>query len=143
MKIIYYCSTGRHTSVFMAHIHLGNISFKKQYKTQEIHKLRYFNKMSIDDDPLLIGVDKEGNEVYTMSIPKEKEIMKKIIEGFLELRGKELTDLKMIDADTCSNPWIKLGIFLSMNTRFKGLANQLVLKGLENYSLCFLTSAHS
>jgi len=86
MKIIYYCSTGRHTSIFMAHLHLGNISLKKHYQAEEINKLQYFDKISTNEEPLLIGIDKDANEVYTIGIPKEKEIMEKIILNFLEFR---------------------------------------------------------
>lgn len=143
MKIIYYCSTGRHTSIFMANLHLSNISLKKRYKSQDLTRLKYFGGASIQEEPLFIGIDKDNNEIYTIGIPKEKEIMRKLIESFLKLKGKHPKDIQMIDADACSNPWIKLGIFLSLHTRFKGLARQLVIKGFENYSSCFLTTAHS
>lgn len=143
MKIIYYCSTGRHTSIFMANLHLGNISLKKQYTNEDLSLLKYFGGKSIQEEPLFIGIDKNNNEIYTIGIPKEKEIMTKLIVSFLNLNGKDCNDIQLIDADAYSNPWIKLGIFLSLHTGFKGLAIQLVTKGFEIYSSCFLTTAHS
>ena len=143
MKIIYYCSTGRHTSIFMANLHLGNIVLKKHYKSEELTSLKYFGGTAVQEEPLFVGVDNDNNEIYTIGIPKEKAIMRKLIENFLELKDRNLQDIQIIDADKFSNPWIKLGIFLSLHTRFKGLAKQLVTKGFENYSSYFLTTAHS
>ena len=143
MKIIYYCSTGRHTSIFMANLHLGNISLKRHYKSEELASLKYFGGSSVQEEPLFIGIDNDDNEIYTLGIPKEKEIMRKLIGNFLEIKGKNSQDVQTIDADKFSNPWIRLGIFLSLHTRFKGLARQFVVKGFEKYSSYFLTTAHS
>lgn len=115
MKIIYYCSTGRHTSIFMANLHLGNISLKKRYKGEDITSLKYFGGASIQEEPLFIGTDKDNNEIYTIGIPREKEIMIKLIESFLELKGKNPKDIQMIDADAwhynaytnCVVSWLK------------------------------------
>jgi len=143
MKIIYYCSTGRHTSVFMANLHLGNIFLKKHYNTEELSGLKYFGGSAVQEEPLFIGIDNDGNEIYTLGIPKEKEVMRKLIENFLEMKDRNPQDIQTIDADKFSNPWIKLGIFLSLHTSFKGLAKQFVTKGFEKYSSYFLTTAHS
>jgi len=127
----------------MANLHLGNISLKKHYKSEELNSLKYFGGSSIEDEPLFIGIDNDNNEIYTLGIPKEKEIMRKLIENFLEIKSNNPQNIQTIDADKFSNPWIKLGIFLSLHTRFKGFARQLVVKGFEKYSSCFLTMAHS
>ena len=144
MKIIYICVTGKLNSVIAANIHLGIIRRNNLLSIDEITSLKYFCLANNKTSGLLyIGKDMDGNEIYTLGLPKEKEIMMKLIKSYIEIIGGNPNEIRFIDADKCSSPLIKLGIFLSMKIGLKSIGRQLVAKGLENYCSCSLTTAQT
>lgn len=143
MKIIYTCSTGNN-SIIAALLHLGLISSRRHLSQDDLDRYKkYFSLNKVFYKVTFIDKDKDGNEIFILGIPKEKKIIKRLIKSYVKLVGCNPHNIQIIDADKCSNPWITIGIFLSMKLRLNDIGIRFIMKGLQNYSACFLTTAES
>ncbi len=97
MKIIFLGHTSVHAALIAANIYLGKISDGKLWM------IKGFADMSQDVfQPLYIGMDAEGTEVYTLGGGKDLWMVKKSIEDLRDILGFKPDDLII---ETISSRW--------------------------------------
>ncbi len=110
MEIFYCCKTGVHASILAASLHLGLLAGDRCPEYSEIGRLSFFDprKRPLPGNPLCLGKDEVGNQVYIMGLSRENQLIKNAINGLMEVFAKQDAYL-LIDASAISNAITRLG----------------------------------
>jgi len=96
MSIVFLCPTGTYASLVAANLHLGKL--KPNSSAQEILNLPHFGLFPGKPGTFLfIGIDLEGNMVYTLGSSNEAQLIKKSAYDLLKIWGADLDRLKLYD----------------------------------------------
>ncbi|MHB8170553.1 MAG: DUF3189 family protein [Thermincolia bacterium] len=87
MNIFYYCLTGVHTSMVTAAIHLEMLPEDRVPNVNDIIKLPNYDGLAYKEigQPCWMGTDNQGNDIYSVGVLSEKELVPKAIESLLDL----------------------------------------------------------
>ncbi|MEW6621595.1 MAG: DUF3189 family protein [Bacillota bacterium] len=141
MKIVYY-STEKRISKIMAFIHLGKLRLNNVNNLERI--IDGFKKSKYDKilyEPLYVGTDCRNDQVYIMVVDKQKDIMFKFISDFLKMNSKNPQEFIFINADKSVGLLVRIGIFFAIDLGLKSWGYHFIRKGIDNFSMCSLTSS--
>jgi hypothetical protein len=89
MKLFYYCYGGAHSSVTAANIHLGNLPRDRRPSIREILHQPLFDRAKEHQigEPILMGPDDEGNEIYAIGLAGGYAVVAPALKEFLQILG--------------------------------------------------------
>lgn len=135
MKIFYYCSTGTYTSLVAANYHLGVIS-GPELNYRKLFNLPNFNCLTRDEigQPISVGIDANGNEIFTFGVKEENILLTKAMIDWLEVFNISKKEYKLVDLTGIKGNYMhRTGIYLSINMgirNFGGLIGAYGLSGM-------------
>ncbi len=136
MKVIYYCYGSAHSSVVAAAIHLGHLPTEYIPDYKDIVALPDFDVAR--DDSLghifFKGKDERGNEIYTLGMGGEPDIVKRTLWGWIKESGADHRSFYFAAALPYLNRKGRLGGALSRRYGLVGIGRYLAAKGIcESY----------
>lgn len=122
-KIIFYCYDGGIPSALVAEVYINKTSLK------DLELKKYVKKTP---DLFYIGIDNEGNKVFSMGMKKSADIIERAARGILEIFKKEENcDLKFVNTLGIMNWEITIGkLLITMGLNSLGL--NLIKSGVIN-----------
>lgn len=131
MKIIYHCYGSAHSSIVAAAIHLNKLPSERNPTYQEIMKVDDFDRARDDSIGHLYyrGSDRQGNEIYTMGMGRETNLVKNSILSLVDLYGYS-EDVFFAFALPNINSVAKIGGALSRRFGFVKLGRYLAAIGI-------------
>ncbi|WP_353894382.1 DUF3189 family protein [Proteinivorax hydrogeniformans] len=130
MKIFYYCYGGAHSSVVAAAIHLEKVFPPLTY--EKVKQLPYFDLTSPKNRgvPIKLGEDCDKNEIYFVGFGKDKQLIVKFVESFLNAHGVEDDRYIMVDCLASISFYVKIGGFISKVLNLRKLGQMITAKGI-------------
>ena len=132
-KIFYYCQTGIHASVVSAAIHLGLLNKRDKISSSELLNLPHFDnypKNLEKGNPIYLGRDKSGSDIYTFPVGNENILSAKAIRSLMRLFNISKESVYLVDASKCSPSDLKIGLFLLETLKLKGLGRSLIIRSI-------------
>jgi len=139
MKVFYHCYGSSHTSVVAASLHVGLLPRHRCPTYKEIVQLPHFDKVTKDQvgRPFLIGEDRWGNQVYTIGLENNKQVMLRAAASLMKAFDIPAKEAYWVDALRTINLPTRLGGFLSrrLGLVFAGrpLAVAGIIKAYKNF----------
>ncbi len=133
MKIIYHCYGGSHSSILAAAIHVKILPDYRPPEKKEILACPLFDQGSPENHGIihLIGVDEQGNQVYSMGCRNAFTIINNSLLGIMEIFKLNPQELYFVDTLSCVNNEMRVGGFLSRQLGITGIGRPLVIKGSQ------------
>lgn len=132
MNIVYHCYGSAHSSVVAAAIHLGRLPTHRIPTPEEIIALADFDVARNDSLGHLFykGKDEDGNNVFTIGMGKETELVKRSIQSLIRLSKKDERTFMFAEALPNINRVAKIGGALSRRYGIVGIGRRLAAKGI-------------
>lgn len=123
MKVLLIGNTGVHHVFFVAHMFLGTID------KEDIFNLSSFGDLSIDKTgyPIYIGVDDNGNEIYTLGVGNDKDLVKKSLDDLLEIFSLDKRELLVLPIPIKGEWFLKIA-YIIPSSRSLNLISNLIAK---------------
>ncbi len=133
MIIIYHCYGGSHSSILAAAIHVKILPQDRQPEIKEMFACPLLEQGSPEShgNIHLIGIDEQGNRVYSMGCKNAFHIINKSLKGIMEIFNLNPQELYFVDTLPCDNNEMRVGSFLSWQLGLTGLGRPLVIKGSQ------------
>ena len=96
MKIIFYSYSGVHSAVLGGTAYLGMVSAQKAASLQ-FSEIPFFGCKENKSQLRYLGVDKKGNQIYSLGVQGEMDLIHKAINNFLEIVNIPADDIMMIN----------------------------------------------
>ncbi|QUH26087.1 DUF3189 family protein [Serpentinicella alkaliphila] len=137
MKIFYCCYGGAHTSVVAASVHLGYLPSDRIPTTEEVLSIPNYDKspnLKVGT-PLFMGVDEFANEVFVMGMGHNRDYFAKLTYEYSRLLSNgDTSGIRIINALSCINNYIRLGGFLSRRVNLVKIGRPITVYGIrKNY----------
>lgn len=131
MKIIYYDYGGAHSTVTLAHIHLGVLPTDRRPGVGAIMHQPHFDQAANSDLGKVrpMGTDAQGNEVYVCGLGGGRTAMVPALLTFLELSGADPSQVQFVDTMPTVNLLMRLGGYTSRVLHIVWLGRPLVAFG--------------
>jgi len=142
MKIFYCCYGGAHTSVVAASIHLGYLPSERIPTTEEVLSIPNYDKNpnAKVGTPTFMGVDEFANEVFVMGMGHNRDYFAKLTYEYSSLLSNNCTsDMKIVNALSCINNYIRLGGFLSRRVNLVKIGRPITVFGIRKDYNYFVT----
>ncbi|MDR5657912.1 DUF3189 family protein [Serpentinicella sp. ANB-PHB4] len=137
MKIIYCCYGGAHTSIVASSIHMGYLPTDKIPTSEEILSVPYYDQSANNSvgTPLFMGVDEYTNEVYVMGMGHHRDYYAVMTYEYAHILASDKgTSIRIINALSCINNYIRIGGFLSRRANLISIGRPLTVFGIQrNY----------
>ncbi len=136
MKIFYLCPTGLHTALVAAGLHVGWLQADRPPVRKDLHKMiKEYRRLDYKlGKPVSIGIDRAGNEVFTVGVGRVHEIMKKVVtDVFKKVYGVSEEEYLVVDTAGLANGWINTGSFFSMRIKMSVFGETLCAYGIRKY----------
>lgn len=149
LKVIYFCWGGAHSSVTAAAIHLGHLPSEGRATRQAILAAPRFDQSTTADCGrlILMGVDGDGNEVYTIGLGSQHRRFKYMLQSALHLVGASKSEYRLVNCLPCVNLATRIGGFFSRSLGVIWLGRPLVAWGVmrsyNNYTQLVHKIRHS
>jgi len=133
VKVFYHCHGGTHTSVAAAALHTGRLSPDRPPAVVEIMRLPLFDRVARSDlgRVFFYGTGPSGEQVYVVGFGPGKEIVKRAITSFLQMRGVPAKDYLFVDALATAGLPVRAGGLLSRRLGLVGLGRPLAAWGVR------------
>ena len=129
MKIIFYGYSGVHSAVVAGAAYLGKLSAQKAASLQ-FSEIPFFGCQENKNQLRYLGEDTLGNQIYSLGVQGEMDLIPKSINNFLELFHISSHDLVLINIDTSLSTLTKWGERIARRG-LTLLGNFLVCQGLK------------
>ncbi|HHT63375.1 MAG: DUF3189 family protein [Bacillota bacterium] len=129
MKIIFYSYSGVHSAVVAGAAYLGLWSAQEAASLQ-FSGIPFFGCQESKSELRYLGNDKQGNQVYTLGVKGEMELVPRAIQDFLQLMEIPAQDLIMINTNLFINRMSRWGERLARYGLIK-TGNFLARQGLK------------
>jgi hypothetical protein len=112
MKLFYYDSTGTHSSLIAAYIHLNKLPYDKIPSNAEIKQIEAFGNINPQKYgiPILMGKDEQGNEIYAVGFGNDSELALQTI--FHLIKTNDLINWRFYNVALKTSLWVKISDFL-------------------------------
>lgn len=133
MRVFYHCYGGTHTSVVAACLHTGLLDPGRAPSVTEVVGLPHFDRTAPADlgRPLFIGRGPEGEEVYAVGFGPSKDIVRRAVCSFLDLRGVSPREYHFADALRQAGWVVKAGGILSRRLGLVAVGRPLAAVGIR------------
>lgn len=135
MHIIFHCRGGTHSSVTAAAMHLGLVSGERVLSKEDILlKVPYFDQLTNQDLGKInyIGIDTEGNQIYTMGRKGAESIVLQAITSMAKIFSiNPMEEILFVDTMPAVNILMKIGGFTSRSLGLVSIGRPIVLKGTQ------------
>jgi hypothetical protein len=131
-RIIYYCYGGAHSSVMAAAIHLGQLPMDRVPALGELRKIGDLDHTQSEMIGMLHfqGVDTEGNEVYTLGVGAEPDLVITSVQSMIVAIGGDLKNYLFRSSLPYINLQAKIGGALSRRYGWVGLGRKVCFRGI-------------
>ncbi len=127
MKIVFFGYSGVHTATIAAAVYLEKLSIRE--KTLRISEIPFFGSREIKYKLLFHGVDREGNQVYSIGTGNEMILVPKFVHSFLDIYHIPSSELIFINTLMPVGKITKIGEYL-ISIGICSLGNFFVQKGV-------------
>lgn len=133
MKVFYHCYGGTHTSVVAACLHTGRLDGRAVPDLREVVDLPHFDRIASSDlgQPVSFGQGPDGEEVYAIGLGPAKEIVRRSVCSFLDLKGVPARDYHFADALRPAGWMVKAGGMLSRRVGLVAVGRPLAAAGIR------------
>jgi len=100
MKIIFYSYSGVHSALLAGAAYLGRLSDQKAASIQ-FSEVPFFGYKENKSQLRYLGEDKKGNQIFSLGVQGEIELIPKSIKSFLEIL--DISSNEMVMINTYSN----------------------------------------
>lgn len=92
MNILFIGTCGVYHPLIAAHLHLNTLN------TEDYRKLKYFadQKIEASGKPLYLGTDYQANNVYTLGVGPDVDMVKKSLEDLRFILGASADELQIV-----------------------------------------------
>jgi len=132
MHIFYYCTTGVHTSLVAAAIHLGILPDKRVPKWDEIAGIPNYDGLAYENIgiPHRVGADCQGNEIYSVGVLAERDVVVRAIGSLLDLYQVPREQYLLVSTMEVIPYQTILGYFISVRLGLRSIGRTLAARGL-------------
>lgn len=133
MKVFYHCYGSSHTSVVAAAIHTGRLDPGRTPTAAEIRAVPHFDQV-LDADLGTVfpaGRGPDGEEVFVVGFGPGREIVRRAVISFLELKGVPERDYLLVNALTRANWAVRAGGVVSRRLGLVALGRPLATWGIQ------------
>jgi hypothetical protein len=133
MKVFYHCFGSAHTSVVAAAIHTGRLAPERLPTVDELVALPLFDRVSSQDigKVFAVGQGSDGEEVYVVGFGPGKEVIRKAVASFLDLKGVANDEYLLVDALSQADWLVKLGGTMSRRLGLVRFGRPLAARGIR------------
>lgn len=133
MKVIYHCYGGSHSSVIAAAIHVGIIPPQSPPPKEVFWACPLFDQGNPENHGIihLVGIDEEGNKVYSMGRRGSFPLLRNSLRGVLEIMRLDPHGIYFVDTLPYVNLEMRIGGFLSRQWGLISLGRPLVVRGSQ------------
>lgn len=134
MLIIYHCYGGTHSSVIASCIHVGLLPHNRIPSLEEIQNIPIFDRINSQNVGriVFIGTDEYGNNVYSLGTKKAKNIVIPALYDLYYQIYKNTDELILVDTESSSNLFMKIGGFISITLKLPIIGRPLVSYGIKH-----------
>jgi hypothetical protein len=131
-RVIYYCYGSAHSSVLAAAIHLGKLPMDRVPNLDQLKKIGDLDRTHNDMIGMLHlqGVDPKGNEVYTLGVGGEQDLVISSVQSMIAAAGGDLRNYLFRSALPHINLQAKIGGALSRRYGWMTLGREICLRGI-------------
>lgn len=140
MKIIFYSYSGVHSAVLAGAAYLGRLSAQKAASLQ-FSEVPFFGCKENKSQLRYLGEDKNGNQIYSLGVRGEMELIPKSIKSFLEILQISANEIMMINTYSYLSTLSRWGEKLSRGGLLI-LGNFLFCQGLKKDFPLLLKEVH-
>lgn len=132
MRVVYYCFGSAHSSVVASAIHLGRLPMESKPTMSQLLAIADFDRTQSEMIGLLHlqGIDDEGNEVYTLGVGSEQELVIQSVKGMINASGGNVDHYAFFPALPHINRLAKFGGALSRRYGWVNLGRRWCCKGI-------------
>ncbi len=111
MKVFFLCRTGHHTSLIAAALLLGSLAERPAF-ADNLYNITGFDRIEFKDigTPFYVGNDIKNNEIYTIGISRENQIMARAANDLICLMSSVPDDWQIIDTIPVVSRWTAAGL---------------------------------
>jgi hypothetical protein len=131
LKIFYLCPSGDFAGVICGALHLGGLSATRIPTRREIIQMRRFGESRPQEigNPLFLGVDQFGNQVYSIGVLQENEVALRTINDLMRLFHIPGEEVIVADTVPCGGWRLKLAGLVS-RWGLRSLGYRLAVTGI-------------
>lgn len=133
MFVIYQCYGGTHSSVIAANIHLNRLPISRVPRFIEVLKTPHFDRLENSEIGILncIGIDGQGNHVFSLGSGSRGNEVKQIMKELLPLLGLHAEEIAIVNCLDQVNILARVGGFISRFLGLVFLGRPLVILGIR------------
>lgn len=132
VKVFYHCYGSSHTSVIAAAIHIGRLPETRVPSSRELVSVPHFDEVRAAlGTAFLAGSGQDGEEVYVVGFGPGRDIIRRALETFLDLRGVPARDYVLADALDRAGWVVKVGGIVSRRIGLVSVGRPLAALGVR------------
>ncbi|MEW6031385.1 MAG: DUF3189 family protein [Bacillota bacterium] len=133
MRVFYHCYGSSHTSVVAAALHTGRLDPRRTPTVRELCALPLFDRVQGRDLGTVFpaGRGPDGEEVFVVGFGPGKEVIRRAVVSFLDLKGVDPDDYMLVDALRLAGWLVKVGGTLSRRLGLVSLGRPMAALGMR------------
>ncbi|MBB6216710.1 hypothetical protein HNQ80_002814 [Anaerosolibacter carboniphilus] len=134
MYVVYHDSSGTHSSVIAAAIHLNLLPADRIPSTSDLLNIPLFDGLERKDLGRLFfhGKDENNNQIYTIGCHRVPQLVSHALSSVFQMIDRNPEEILCVDTSPTINQWIRIGNWSSRQLGFVTLGRSLVVHGTFN-----------